>query len=176
MADQVRPWFAKPAPAGAPRVRVNDRGVYQQIPSGTAAKSCPHSPNVREQSSPSRCHELIPWHRGRTCAAGRPLLTGVLQAQLPHRGVQGIEVEASGIEWFAVSSPHCQVLRMPGSTMACKKSLGLGGPHLQADKPKNFNRLYCRVALPPSAHPSRIHEAWRSDVGCNLFTHTPSPP
>lgn len=64
MVRQVRPWLTKPVLAGAPRVRVNDRGVNQQIPSGTAAKSCTHSPNVREQSSPSRCRELRGWHRG----------------------------------------------------------------------------------------------------------------
>lgn len=38
MASQVRPWLAKPAPDEALRVRVSDRGVNQQIPSGTAAQ------------------------------------------------------------------------------------------------------------------------------------------
>lgn len=38
MAKQVRPWLAKPAPDEAPRVRVCDRGVNEQIPLGTAAQ------------------------------------------------------------------------------------------------------------------------------------------
>ena len=37
MAKQVRPWSAKPALAGALKVRPTDRGANQQNPSGTAS-------------------------------------------------------------------------------------------------------------------------------------------
>lgn len=64
MAKQVRPWLAKPVIAGAPRVRVSDRGVNQRIPLGTVTQSHTKSPNVRVQSLPSSHHELKAWQIG----------------------------------------------------------------------------------------------------------------
>lgn len=45
MARQVRPWLTKPAQSLAFRMRLNDRGVNQQIPSGTMANR--HTQKVR---------------------------------------------------------------------------------------------------------------------------------
>lgn len=82
MAKQVRPWSAKPEVSEAPRVRVSDRGVDQQNPSGTASRSRRESPNVRVQSLPSSRHQMRVWQAGgvhvrsessvRTSSATRP--------------------------------------------------------------------------------------------------------
>jgi len=41
MAKQVRPWLANPVGVRAQKVRLTDRGVNQQIPSGTVGAKDP---------------------------------------------------------------------------------------------------------------------------------------
>ena len=43
MAKQVRPWLANPVGVRAQKVRLTDRGVNQQIPSGTVGAKDPQS-------------------------------------------------------------------------------------------------------------------------------------